>query len=98
LPELLKFPGKNGTINIPQMIGTDLLALGILLLDDDDGRKVDAIAEKCGSLGILKSWVQGEGLQPVTWRTLVQVLRESNFTDLAGEIEGVKSSLTYVID
>ena len=73
------------------MIGTDLLALGILLLDDDDGRK-------CGSLGILKSWVQGEGLQPVTWRTLVQVLRESNFTDLAGEIEGVKSSLTYVID
>lgn len=93
---MLKFPGRSGEINIPRTIGTNYLTFGILLLCDEDGTKVDAVAEKHGALGILKSWVQGEGQQPVTWRTLVQVLKDSNFTALAEEIEDVKSSFVYV--
>ena len=97
LLEMLKFPGRNGEINVPQTIGTNYLTFGIFLLSDEDGTKVDAVAEKHGALGILKSWVQGLGQQPVTWRTLVQVLRDSNFTTLAEEIEDVKSIFIHVV-
>ena len=96
LLELLKFPGRSGVVNIPQAIGRNYLAFGVLLLNDEDGSKVDAATEKHGNLGILKCWVQGAGRQPVTWRTLMQVLRVSDFTALAEEIEDVKSSFIFV--
>ena len=99
LPELLKFPSKNGAINIPEKIGEDYETFGTFLLNDTRGEKVDAItAEKPGgkainfTLAILKRWLRGEGVQPATWTTLVQVLKDSQLNALAEAIEAVKSS------
>ena len=39
---------------------------------------------------ILQEWLTGRGKQPVTWTTLVDVLRDIKLSILAGDIETVK--------
>ena len=39
---------------------------------------------------ILQEWLTGRGRQPVTWTTLVEVLRDIELSILAGDIETVK--------
>ena len=94
LPQLLKFPGKEGKIDIPERIGANYKLFGIFLLKDDNGTKVEAITkeeEKVHdiSLKILSKWLRGEGIQPPTWSTLTEVLKDSNLDVLAEEIETV---------
>ena len=76
------------------MIGTNYETFGTLLLNDQQGEKIDSITEKAGAKGtnlaILKRWLRGEGVQPATWRTLVQVLKDSELNTLAQEIEAAK--------
>ena len=40
---------------------------------------------------IMEEWVCGKGKQPVTWKTLTQVLRDIELTTVAEEIEAIKS-------
>ena len=93
---LLKFPTENGPpINIPQRIGTNYYNFGVLLLKDETGAIVDGIVEKqrdnANSINtmIIKEWLQGKGVEPhpVTWETLVKVLRDADLSTLAGDIE-----------
>ena len=102
LPELLTFPKKDRRVSIPQEIGVNYQKFGILLLKDNDGRKIDAIIEGKETveeinLEILKRWLQGDGLQPGTWRTLIQVLQDSNLNTLAEHIEDIISPDVFVI-
>jgi len=46
-------------------------------------------AEKI-TANILKVWTAGKGKHPVTWKTLTEVLHDSELSALAGEIEAVK--------
>ena len=39
---------------------------------------------------ILQEWLTGRGKQPVTWTTLVEVLRDIELSALASDIETVK--------
>ena len=39
---------------------------------------------------ILQEWLTGRGKKPVTWTTLVEVLRDIKLSTLAGDIEAVK--------
>ena len=39
---------------------------------------------------ILQEWLTGRGKQPVTWATLIEVLRDIKLSALASEIEAVK--------
>ena len=89
LPKLLKFPGRSGNINIPEKIGTNFRVFGIHLLNDENGERVESIARENSdvSLTILSRWLRGEGMQPATWRKLIQVLRDSNLSALAEDIE-----------
>ena len=94
LPLLLRFPGKSVEINIVEGIGTTYRTFGIFLLNDESGVKVDSIAKEESevvdlSLKILSKWLQGEGIQPPTWSTLIQVLRQSKLAVLADEIASV---------
>ena len=41
---------------------------------------------------IFKLWFAGEGEQPITWETLVEVLRDAELTTLASDIADVKLS------
>ena len=98
LPELLKFPVTGGevTFSIPERIGTSYSDFGIHLLGDETGDAVDGIVRenresaKDINMAILKRWLKGQGRQPVTWRTLIEVLRDADLTVLASDIETVK--------
>ena len=96
LPELLKFTcANNEWINIAKEIGDRYKYFGIHLLDDKYGRKVKSMESKHLSdppeinLLILEEWLNGRGKQPMTWATLVEVLRDSELPVLANKINTV---------
>ena len=97
LPTLRDFPGKGRSIDIAAQIGTDYSMLGTLILEDNNGKKVDNIKKaKLGdpvdtAVAILKMWVEGKGKTPVTWQTLVTCLRKTGLNVLADDIETVLS-------
>lgn len=94
LPVLLKYPplcSKPDCINIPLRIGQAYWQFGILLLWDNTGNIIETIEYECQknaekiNLKILKKWINGSGL-PVTWDTLIEVLRDIELHDLADKI------------
>ena len=74
------------------------MTFGILLLEERTGERVSAMAHKhmhnseqtC--LEILREWFAGRGKQPVTWKTLIEVLHDIELCTLAREIAAVKLS------
>ena len=98
LPKLLSFPTNTGAINITEKVGTNYKALGIMLLEDDDGTLVNQITSDCHhksaaiTLEILERWIRGGGRQPVTWQTLTETMKIIGLTELASSIE---SSLSH---
>ena len=94
LTKLLSFPTTTaGSINITEKVGTNYKALGIMLLQDDDGTLVNQIVSDCHhksaaiTLEILERWIRGGGRQPVTWQTLTKTLKIIELTELASTIE-----------
>lgn len=87
MPEFVKLDN----IKITQKIGNSYTNFGILLLDDDDGAKVEAIEKEFhGNVDtivgkILKKWVRGDGITP-SWGNLVRVLYDINLKELAKDI------------
>ena len=83
----------NGKVNLAREISTHYKNFGILLLNDDNGDRTDAIVvefrEKAEDINakIFQLWVKGEGLQPVSWATLVGVLEDIGLNILARDIE-----------
>ena len=98
LTELLSFPGRVRTINIPEEIGDNYTSFGVFLLKDHTGAKVNALAHQHSynakeiNLAILREWLQGKGRKPVIWQTLVDTLRDSNMNTLADAIKQVKQT------
>ena len=93
LPKLLCFRTNTGTtINIMSRVGTHYTDLGLILLDDEDGALVEAITSQFHENAvkitreILMQWIRGEGIQPVTWKTLIDTLRDIGLTELATSI------------
>ena len=78
MPELLSFSAEK--INIATKVGARYSTFGIHLLQDNTGTIVEALeseqlknAERI-NMAILQQWLQGRGVRPVTWSTLVDVL------------------------
>ena len=67
-------------LNIAAQVGVNYTKFGILLLEDKTGAIVEALemehrgAERINT-AILSQWLQGKGLMPVTWSTLISVLQ-----------------------
>ena len=93
LLQLLDFKTSSGNMNIVKQIGADYNLLGIFLLQDDDRAITDAIADEHHHNAfkvnneILKQWIQGKGMQPVQWSTLIDVLNKIELSTLAKKIE-----------
>ena len=97
LPELLKFTCTDKrVVNIPVEIATKYVQFGTFLLDDRNGSRVKIMAHrhhydaKQINMEIIQEWLAGRGKQPVTWATLVEVLRDIELSTLAVEIETIK--------
>ena len=90
MPLLLDFPGN---MNIAQQIGTTSTVFGTFLLKDDNQVRVTALARQFGNeaneinMAILREWLLGSGVKPVTWGKLVEVLKKCKLDELAEKIE-----------
>ena len=94
LPLLIDFPSSRGRgLNVTQEIGVHYKQFGLLLLNDRSGATITAIEHQCHhraaaiNCEILQQWLQGSGKQPVTWETLVKVLKQVELNTLASKIE-----------
>ena len=108
LPLFTSFPTSARNLNLAEEIGVHYLNFGIQLLVDNTGAQTSAI-ERASHLvaedincKIFKKWLEGNGRQPVTWGTLVQVLKDIELRALAQQIEesftsSSSQSGTYVL-
>jgi hypothetical protein len=93
----------NGHKNLAQQISTSWTNFGILLLEDDNGGHTEAIVkerrEKAEDINteIFRQWVNGKGRKPVSWATLVDVLRKIDMNKLADDIQQVKYPVRIII-
>ena len=100
LPELLQL-SSGSTVNVAEQIGTHYSKLGPVLLNDSMGAVTSAIvrehhynAEEINQ-AILTRWLQGQGKQPMTWSTLIDVLNDIGLSELTEIIqEDLNSSET----
>ena len=97
MPDLVSFTHADGTkVCIAEEIGTKYERFGILLLQDRTGANVRNIAHRCSNdperinTEILQQWLAGMGKLPVTWATLVEVLRDIGLSTLADGISTVQ--------
>ena len=97
MSELIIFRGLTAKINIPRDIGTKCYDFGKKILEDTTGEEMESIRSKYSDAPeqinrmVLELWLMGKGKQPATWGTLIEVLKVIDLTDLAKEIEAVKS-------
>ena len=94
LGTLVNFEKKNGEkIDILAKIGNNYKHLCIHLLIDNDGAILATISSNCRGiasdilLAIFRRWLQGQGKEPITWKTLIEVLEVIRLKVLAQEIE-----------
>ena len=94
LPMLTFLPSHSGDgIKIIERIGVKFRTIGTLLLADDNGAKTEAIIASHHhqpaniTRGILSSWLNGGGKEPVTWGTFIVVLCQAGLQKLAQDIE-----------
>ena len=95
LLQLLGFSCAKKQANIPVEIGTKYIEFGTLILQDTSGAKVKNLEHKYQrdaeriNTEIFREWLNGEGKQPVTWATLIEVLHDIELSSLAKDISGV---------
>ena len=80
MPELLSLSARK--VNVAVEVGIKYSNFGIFLLNDANGVVVQALEKEHQrnaesiNMAILQRWLQGMGVKPVTWSTLVDVLRK----------------------
>ena len=90
---LLKTPGGD-KIRIIKTISPRWRDVGDLLEFDTTGAQVNIIHANNVSQGVesccramFQHWLEGNGTQPASWSTLLEVLRDSDFNNLAAQLE-----------
>ena len=49
--------------------------------------KGSSVVRACQAM--FSKWLEGEGRWPITWKTLIEALKEAGFSELASEVETV---------
>ena len=100
LSQLITLTTPSGdTINIKTILAAEWKDFGIQLDFDHDGSTVSLIDAQYGRDGpvacyreMMRRWVCGEGVQPASWRTLLTLLRECRYHNLASKIKHTLST------
>ena len=104
MPQLYSLKRSDGgkEVRIIDRIATKYRELGTMLLNDDNGNKMDNIVEDARGnnptrkiiVNIFSKWLSGEGTS-VSWNQLVDTLRDVKLKQLANDIvDALKSSNT----
>ena len=81
---------QNRRIKLISTVQTNVAELGLAL--DLDYAKIQSIEQRNHSQEkscreVLDYWLQGNGCTPITWKTLLVALRDSEFIHFANELE-----------
>ena len=82
-------------IEIINTIAPKWKAFGIHFDFDEQGHTLDRIDNNhpndatAGCTAMMKKWLEGEGRQPATWATLIELLKDAKYNDLAHQLEEV---------
>ncbi len=95
LAELISICGDNDSkFNVARDVGARYFQLCVFLLKDDHGNIAAALEKEHSKNGedinchVLRRWLNGEGLLPVSWATLIGVLKDRmRLIPLAEKIE-----------
>ena len=86
-------------IEIINKVASKWKYIGVLLDFDKVGLTLQQIEADRGHEGVesccramFQHWLEGNGVQPVSWATLLEILEDCLFTELA---ERIKAALTY---
>ena len=86
--------GGNGRLNIVQRTANHYAELAMHLLDDRNGDTIASLEEQFQRnpvkivTAVYMNWISGIGRRkPLSWRTLIDVLRDIELNSLAHEIE-----------
>ena len=86
-------------MRIIESIASKWKVVGIHLDFDPTGNTIDLIGARHPSdpevccTEMMRKWLGGRGRQPANWATLVRVLRDAEFSVLAGDVEQVVPTL-----
>ena len=87
--DLLEFSGKS--LKLIQRVTAKWEQIAIRL--HFEGHMIDTIRKNCpqqaesACQSMLTKWLNGEGCQPISWRTLITVLNEANLLSVAQDLE-----------
>ena len=79
MPQLILFKGKTKRINVAREIGIEWWDIGTVLLNDENGTIMPAIAKEFRDNAqdinreVFRRWLQGEGIE-CTWHALLDAL------------------------
>ena len=85
--------GGNGRLNIIQRTANHYAELAMHLLDDRNGDITAGLEEQFQRnpvkivTAVYMNWISGTGRKPISWRTLIGVLRDIGLISLAEELE-----------
>ncbi|KAL5475152.1 hypothetical protein EMCRGX_G027217 [Ephydatia muelleri] len=85
--------GGNGRLNIIQRTANHYAKLAMHLLDDRNGDITAGLEEQFQRnpvkivTAVYMNWISGTGRKPISWRTLIGVLRDIGLISLAEELE-----------
>ena len=93
MPKLLNFSAGGRCLNIPREIGMRYNEFGIHLLQDNTGVRVSSMEHELNRAAedinrrILQEWLEGKGISPVSWATLIDTLKTIELNELATLID-----------
>ena len=93
MKHLLKFPSKGKHINFITKCCFRYQNLAIWLLDDVNLDTTTMLEMQCNrnpeniTTEIFKRWIRGDGINPISWDALVQVLHNADLHNLADELQ-----------
>ena len=96
MTDILCFPFQDSKVNLAREIGIKYFDFGTLLLEDETGAHISALElqhhmnVQSINRHIFQEWFSGDGRQPVSWKTLISVLKDIGLVQLAKSIRDAK--------
>ena len=92
LADLISLSSNEGEkIEIVNSVASSWKHIGALMDFDEAGDRLDLTQEMFGDpvaccKDVFQHWLRGNGKQPATWRTLIELLEDIHYRDLAKKV------------
>ena len=98
LAALMKLKGNKEEVSVIKSVAPEWKQLGISMDFDETGEFLELVAsndtlktpiDRCQKM--FQHWLNGNGVEPMTWNTLIELLRDNSKANIAEKIEKILS-------